>query len=251
MKRRLSDAELNTKRQAAAKRRKQKQVARAANMLPVRPRTSLVPLGSRGYIPNGIEKKAIDIAGGLVNITTTGSFTLLNGIVQGTDINQRIGRKIILRSIFLRAYVYVEPAVNPTSPLLAAAQVGRIMLVWDRQANATTPAVTDILQTVAVNAQLNLANRDRFVILKEKMFAFDPMIYNTTASSSVASLNRTIVNVKIYKKLWLESIFNAGNGGAVGDIQSGALYLFTVGSIAAGTTDMNIAYTSRIRFEDP
>jgi len=250
MKRRRSRAEIEERRQAAKRRRTQKQVARKSGIVVAN--GLYAPMATRGYTPNSVEKKAIDLGSTSINVSTSGAVQLLNACVQGTDINNRIGRKIVLKSVFIQGYIFLENAVAPTSPTLVAAQVGRVMLVWDKQANATVAPITAILDSALPESQLRLENRDRFVIIKTKQYSFDPMIYNTTATQSVASLNGTMRNFKWYKKLNHEVIFNSGNAGTIGDIASGALYLVAVGSVAAGAgTDINLRITSRVRFDDP
>lgn len=184
---------------------------------------------------SGRELKVIDTAQAQYACTTTGSVTLLNGVATGTDFTNRIGRKIIMKSVQIRGMV--RPATStPTSA------VCRVIIGYDMQPNTALPAVTDVLLAATGDSMLNLNNRDRFKMLMDKQVTMG--FYNTTASSSVA--DHTVVNVKKYIKLNHDTIFD-GTTAAIGDITSGSLFLLTVGTLASG---WEILCTLRVRFED-
>lgn len=216
------------------------------------------PLASRGFnFPmSRAEKKYFDIAPGTpaapsVQVNTTGSFTLLNAPVPGTGYNNRIGRKIAVRSVYIRGYIAVEAALTSGSTLLLNAQSCRMILFIDWQPNGAAPAVTDLLVSANVADQINPNNRDRFKILADKVYKFDPYIVSTTATQSCASTNNQIYNIKKYKRMRLETIYNAGTAGTVADITTGALYLFFLGSNAAGANADSVAvFSTRVRYWD-
>jgi len=60
-----------------------------------------------------------------------------------------------------------------------------------------------------------------------------------------------IKKVKCYKKLNVETIYNAGNAGTIADINSGALYVFWIGTQAGAASDANFIGSIRGRFIDP
>lgn len=199
------------------------------------------------------EQKAIDIALATYQVNTTGAFTLLNGCIQGTDFNERIGRKIIPRSVYIRGQMYPELARTSVTAGVqeTLAQLGRMILFVDLQPNGAAPAVTDLLNTASSFSQLNLNNRDRFRILVDKAFAFPNAVKAFTALGSTSGTYGSNFKLKIYKKLQMETIYNSGNAGTIADIQSGALYILWLGSEASGTTDINAMATVRLRFSDP
>ena len=67
---------------------------------------------------------------------------LLNGVDNGSDYNQRIGRKISVRSILINyiAYQY-QSSVNT-----GHAMTYRVMIIRDRQPNGVVPVVGQIFQ---------------------------------------------------------------------------------------------------------
>lgn len=181
----------------------------------------------------GMEAKNIDdnvvLATAFPTGTTTGQLLLLNGIAQGTTATSRIGRKIMMKSLLIRLAI-----------AKSATQTGegavRCMVVYDSQANATAPAVTDILQVDNISGVMNLNNADRFKVVMDKVFNF-------------GAVDHTSVVYTKYKKIALETKFNNGSAGTVGDIQTGSMYLLTH-NIGITTAPPIGSFYVRIRFYD-
>lgn len=215
--------------------------------------------GFRSNFGSGVgEKKTIDTVGpnlvGL-NFNTTGAIILLNGVAQGTDYNARIGRKIVNASLYLRGEIFVEAARSLSVSSVVPAQTARLILLYDMQTNGVAPVLTDVLNATGggspenIGAQLNLNNRDRFKILKDKCFSFGPFVTDIGGSPSQIGMPLNYC-FKIYKKLKLETIFG-GTDASVGSITSGAIFLLAIGSNPAGPLDVNFNGSCRIRFMDP
>lgn len=209
---------------------------------------SRVPVASRGYKPNPYEKKVFDINSANYDVNTTGSITLLNVPTLGTDMTNRIGRKIILRSVYIRGILRTSGSFNMTT-ISQQSQLARMLLVWDTQPNGSSPAITDILKAASATSQLNIDSRDRFKVLCDKQFAMGPFVIDTVNHYGLTS-NQQAYAVKKYKKLYLETIFNSTNGGSIADITTGALWMVWVGSQPAGNDDCIATVTSRLRFSD-
>lgn len=187
------------------------------------------------------ELKVIDTAEAQYAINTTGSVTLLNGVVTNTDFNTRVGRKIQIKSVQIRGFV------SPTNVTGAAPQLARILLVWDTQNNSA--AISTMAQILAVSTStsfLNLDNRDRYKILKEWMMPLGHII-NTATQATAGS--PTVHRINIYRKMNNETIYS-GTTAAITNIATGALLLVTIGSIAAGGTDAIAQLSCRVRFTD-
>lgn len=208
-------------------------------------------VAARPYRTNAPELKVADIPVATYQVNTTGSFTLLAKPQIGSDFDARIGRKIMLNSFYIRGYVGSEASVTSVPVAAFTAQQGRMIIFADMQPNGATPVVGDLLNTASPASHLNLNNRDRFKIICDKTFVVDPYIYSTTATQAVASTSRQIFQIKKFKKIALEMVFNGTNGGTIADITSGALYMFWIGSNGAGTaTDMNAVLGTRVRYSD-
>lgn len=195
------------------------------------------------------ERKVSDLAVTTYQVNQGGTFTLLHAPVPGTDYTQRIGRRTVPKSVYIRGHVVLEQAFNLAAATTTFAGQARMILFIDYQPNAATPAVLDLLVSATPESQLQLNNRDRFKILKDKLFEFDPII--VVGAGTEVEFNRTAYPLKCYKKLNMETIFNAGTAGTIADITSGALYLFWIGSWAAGASSDGVAVVStRVRFLD-
>lgn len=203
-------------------------------------------LGSR------FEKKVSDIAVTQYQVNTTGSFTLLHAPVPGTDYTQRIGRKTSPKSVYIRGRCQIEAAASSVTNVNAPAQLMRMIVFHDKQPNGAAPAVTDLLNSADPASQLNLNGRDRFKVIKDETFVFDPYIVDTTVTAATTNYNKTVENINSFSMVKdVETIFNGGNAGTIADITSGALYMFWIGSNAAGTgTDGNAFVSTRVRYFD-
>jgi len=165
-----------------------------------------------------------------------GTVTLLNGIAQGTDYNQRIGRKFMMKSIMYRFLVRIDPT---------AASVGnlcRLLIVYDAQTNGALPAVTDILQIGDVLSPMNLNNRDRFKIISDKWWntgAYNVATGNITTGEFCPQMD------KFYKKMNLE-VQNSGTANTIGSISTGGVYAIVIADIATTVAELYC----RIRYTD-
>lgn len=180
------------------------------------------------------EMKYIDLSNTLTTGIAASGFSaanLLNGVVQGSDATTRIGRKIVLRSMLVRMKQRLQTTTTGGCSI-------RVLCVYDKQTNATAPAITDILLADDFNSPNNLNNRDRFVTL------FDKVLEPLSAAGNVET------GYVQFNPINLETMFNSGNAGTVGDITSGSVYLFAAQSGQAAVAAPTVVFRSRIRFVD-
>lgn len=196
---------------------------------------------ARGYsrfIGGKSEKKVIDLAVASYACDVTGSVTALNLCATGTDFTDRVGRKILLKSVnLLGHYLPQDSAVAPT--------LCRVMVIYDKQPTGALPAITDILKSSDSREQLNLNNRDRFAILCNELVALG--IQQNTATQALAG-SPTDKVIHIYKKLNHEVIFGS-TAATIAAVASGTLLLVTVGDNTAGAGYV-ASLSSRVRFID-
>lgn len=192
-----------------------------------------------------LEIKFFDTTLNTTAITTTGVIinnTVLN-IVEGSDFNNRVGRKITLTSIHFRG-AYLE---ETQTSLANMSNNIRIIIYQDKQCNATAAAVTDILATADEKSFNNLNNTDRFVILKDWFFTL-----NHTAQSAltgpVYATHRIQENLTWNKKnMSMKIKYNGTNGGTVADLTSNNIGVLGIAqSSNGGSLDAQI----RVRFSD-
>jgi len=162
--------------------------------------------------------------------------TELNCVTQGAASYQRIGNKILMKSLDLRFNLFISGA-TPTY------NVVRYMVIYDASPNGAFPAYTDILSdnisgAPGFHSRINMANRARFTILRDRVLDF------TTASPS------GIQHVKEYIKLKHETQFKSTTG-AIADITTGALYLVAFASLSTSACWVQTSVMcSRIRYYD-
>jgi len=206
-----------------------KSVARAAALIRKRmagtPRAPMRTGGFYGlYDRRGRnELKVIDTDQALsTTVAVGGTITLINGIAQGTDYNQRIGRKILMKSIFSKFFLVPNSTLNQVQ-----GNIVRVMVFYDSQTNGSAPAVSDVLTTGVYDSPLNLNNRDRFKIIIDKYYTMGAAVY-TSGALTAGSPYPTYC--KKFKKCSLEVVFG-GTGATVGSIQSGGLFMLTIAAI--------------------
>jgi len=205
-------------------------IARLDNMLSargnyyVRPRR--LPVAEPGYV---------DLAVATYALNTTGSLTLVATIPQGASVNQRIGKKARLDKVHMRGVASADTTTTVTK--------GACILVYDKKPAGSLPTITEYLDSISPNSFTLDANRDRFVTLWRQEYAFQGNITTPATGSEYFTIDK-VVNVN--KPI----IFKAAGTGAIGDIETGALYFITVGNVAAGTADANATVGFRTIFHD-
>lgn len=186
-----------------------------------------------------------------------GHMQCINLIGTGTDISNRIGRKVMLKSLTLNAiWRMYDPSDGNETPGSAstAPTAVRIAIIWDKSPLGLYPALSQIfypcLDYAAGNSPLprsplNLANRDRFRVLLD---------IRDTLSPGGDSLRQYDKYIKINK----QTIFNDGSTSLnIGSIQTGALYLVALSDAHDNQVDLTkvvfrplLSYITRVRFTD-
>ena len=109
------------------------------------------------------ERKYVDANSEVTAQTTSPTYVLLNGTNQGDDnIGERVGRSIKMTSVYARAQLTFNAAATNT--------FFRCMIVKDRQSNGSTPTITEILQSSAINSPRNIDEGKRFTVLKDVVY---------------------------------------------------------------------------------
>lgn len=177
-----------------------------------------------------------------VNPNATGTVLLLNACVEGSDYNNRIGRKIELTSV-----EYSLVFAGGTGDLGTGAtypeniDVGMFSLVYDKQSNGAAPAWSDVYtvsgSVISPFSHRNVNNLDRFVVLATDRLTI-----------SVAGPNSAMCNRYIRTKHDVR--FNSGNAGTIADINSGGLFLVYADQNTAGTQLTTLYGRVRVRYHD-
>jgi hypothetical protein len=166
--------------------------------------------------------------------------TLLNGMFQGSDYGQRVGRKVNLRWLRLKLqFVDQDHGIVSTNHW---GNMLRIMIFYDRQANgvAITPATLVGDQTLMCSL-LNLNNRHRCVTFLDKTL---PLVTDTNIYSAASNVMEFAINLRMLPTIY------SGSGGTIAAINTGALFIMVgTNRIAnsAGTITNNVTYTCQYR----
>jgi len=187
------------------------------------------------------EKKVIDVAQTTTAVNTTGSVTLLNGVATGTDFTDRIGRRTNVTAIQLRGFFTPDLTSATITQNLA-----RILIVEDQQTNGVIATIADILNAVTPTSFMNMSNRERFKVHMDQQLALGPQNFTSDLVCAPCPGGHVI---NFYKKVNIPMVFE-GTAATIASISSGALYLVTVGNVAAGNLDSQLLWSSRVRFID-
>jgi len=237
---------------SSANRSARRQASYAANRLIAIPRGVPMYAVGRGQMARG-EVKFFDVAvlpsvisnpyglplvasvTGAEPATAFAGLTEINCVPQGATAYNRIGTKIQIKSIKLDGQFHMGGSA-PTHNTF------RWMLVYDRQPNGAFPLISTILSQNISTAPLftsgvNMANRSRFVILRDQYVAMDPD-------------SNGLVNVSAFVKTKLETQFSTSSAN-IGDITTGAIYFIAFAMFSAATSFIaNNNIQARIRYYD-
>ncbi len=200
-------------------------------------------LGAKG------ELKFLDTVKALTDLATTGVLLddSVNHVVQDTSENGRIGRKIVVSSIHLRA-AYVLPET------VTAAQMDqylRVIVFVDHQANGTAATMADIVSTagtVDIDSFRNLSNVGRFHILLDKVFSPHVNAIGQTAAgafTSIPRINAFLFNKRVNIPIEFDSSAADGSMGTITSNNIGVMAICFSGAVLP-----KVGYTCRIRFRD-
>lgn len=205
------------------------------------------------FIARGPEIKAIDITqtSYTYGLPATNTGILLNGVQAASGYFNRIGARIEMKNLHVRG--------NINNILTSIATFGRIVIVYDRQPTGAIPATTLVLQsrdqtgatTNTVGSEVNLDQRDRFVIIRDYQTYFPPVTNTTGVLTNGPSFpgedNPFQVNLFIKLKGLSTHFQSTSNPTTIADIATGALYAYFVAGVAA-SWNANLSF--RLRYND-
>lgn len=194
------------------------------------------------------ELKSMDTSG-TVQMNSTPVLTLLNGLVQGVETYQRVGKKIKADSMHIRWNLFPTGNVNSGTD-----EVQRMVLFWDNSPNGVAPTMAQLLKstdnggtvTTTAYSGANMDYSDRFTILRDWFWSI-PL--SAVFADSTGSIDRESASGVYFTKLNKETKFLLTSGGISG-IGTGALYLLTTSSHASSFNAFAVNVHCRLRYTD-
>ncbi len=170
-----------------------------------------------------------------------GSGVAINAPAQGDTQSERIGNRIIVKSIQVKGYFTLQGVATGT---LQKSNVARIMFFVDHQANGGYPTATDVLQNVGnINSFRNLDHSARFTMLTNiRMDLHGVPAYSGTALASVDQH----FSFSFYKKLNMLTQFE-GSTAAITSVTNNSIipmaFMEDTGAPVSVFFDTRIRYT--------
>lgn len=170
----------------------------------------------------------------------------LCGIVQGSASNQRIGRCVYLKSVYIQGHIR-----QPSAAALENSGYVTIWVVQDKQCNGATITANQFLEDISgtnldADAMQNLQYSDRFRLIAKKTVRLQPrQATGNGTNSDTASLD---VPFKIFKKINIKKE-HSGTTSNIGDCTTSALHVLALRSESLHATT-EISYVARVRFTD-
>lgn len=195
------------------------------------------------------EMKAVDATGTIAfnNLSPGSGHTILcNATTQGTDRHNRVGRRINIKSVNVKMYIYSSQA----SPAIID-DLLRIALVWDEQPTGTLPTLQEYWQDTSVAgvtssnmlSHNNLNNSARFRMLRT-------LTVLVNAEAQMTETNQGRAFIEWNTKLNLITQYNVGNTGNITDFTTGAIYLIGWGN-NSNPAQWSADVAVRVKYQDP
>lgn len=166
-----------------------------------------------------------------------GTPTGINLVPQGTTDVTRIGRKIIIKNIYIQGWVENPTTTDPGN-------LYKIALVLDKQANGTYPSYSDIYDVnTDLNSYRNLDNSERFQVIKSWK---KHLAVNGVAESTGLKYTKSFSQLNLSHRCNIPIIFDSTTG-AITEIRSNNLMLI---GICDSSNDTQLNLRCRIRYTD-
>ncbi len=173
---------------------------------------------------------------------------------EGSDINQRVGRKVSVYKIHLKGYI--QTTVTQNSDDVFAPPATRCILYVDQQTNAAQAQGEQVMAMPgAATAPLvassfqNTDNFGRFRVLSDRVYdGRDQSALTDGASTGSLSSADIPLNIKFTFKKPINVRFNGTNGGTVADIVDNSFHFLMQKSATVGTH--TVSYQVRTYYKD-
>lgn len=191
-------------------------------------------------------------------INTTGAVQALNLVTLASGEAARLTNKIAMKSIRIRMSLDITGKAGP-----GISQPARILLVYHRNTNGTYPAASTILQDIldtntisngGFASNLSVSQFDNMVVLKDSYRMLPAASTSASNFQYTGETHEGATHIDWFVKLKdLETIFSgSASPPTIGQVQTGALYLVSLGAYAANNAGEYFQWNgvARLRFKD-
>lgn len=191
------------------------------------------------------ELKFFDTSRNSVGVGSSGE--IQNSLVlipQGTGEKSRIGRKVIVKSLYARWTAVLPTASGLSAVTATGGDMLRIIFYIDKQCNGGNAAVLDILETATFTSFRNLANMARFIIISDKTIAINLQMAVSNQTSGTISTPDTLIKGSMYRKLLTPISFNS-TFGVIAELDSNnlsVLYISKHGFVSIEDSIIRVRY---------
>jgi hypothetical protein len=183
-------------------------------------------------ISNIAKASVIDLP--MTSVVDTGGINPCNWVIQGADVNNRVGSKVTMKSL----------SVNLTfSCVTSLGNSIRIMVVLDKQPNGLPLARAELFQVAGLATDFisptNISWRGRFRVLRDEVHDF-------AESGSAPMVSQ--YTYKTYVKKIITTDYKSSTGfGQVGDLSTNAIYLLCFVETPGSVTELVVCQSGHVR----
>ena len=163
-----------------------------------------------------------------ITVSSTMTVIPLSLVPEGTDYNERTGRKVRAKSIYLNAQVRINSSATATT--------FRYILFWDKDSDGESVTSAELLQVANdLQSPLNYATAgSRFKILRD-------------GNVDLSIDGQRVKTIKCFRRMGQHLTF-LGDGSTTGSLGSGQVYMALISNETTNVPDFN--YYTRFRFID-
>lgn len=210
---------------------------------------------------NALALKSVDVSSETFLFASSQSPAVLVVPKLGSAFFNRLSNRT--RGVSLHLIGQIAPTFSNAA--IITQTFGRIIVYYDRQPNGANPATADILldthndgsTTTNAFSQINMNNRDRFMILRDRKVVLPEIAIDGVGGNQVGGVitdpncgDKGFRYTEFIKLNHLESLYNSTNGGTIGDISSGAFGILVVSNDSSGSPGWLLDISVRFKFLD-
>lgn len=197
-------------------------------------------------------KEILQDLGNTFNATQT-YVALLNGVAEGTDYTNRVGRSVNHKYVEVSIGI-INSLANTATATVSSGDYGFWSIVYDRQPNGALAAFSDIFDGAnGLAHRVTSKNQDRFKIIAREEWAvggnFQPITAGVGGSGAQPYHIRRFIDLSKLKGNDAKAKYQ-GTSAAITDIDEGALLFVAASSLTTAADNSVMVVNIKYRFTD-